>query len=241
MQLRTVFRPDQGTHSVVRINALWRAVVLAALLLSSPLVAANGMCPGSLQWVMNAMDLDACRPAPISAAEKAILLESLPAEGEVTHLTKSERRKLAALDPVLRLHGRKGVYGLKVIALPQAWTGLYERAVLLISLPALRLLDSEELQAVVAHEIGHEYVWQEYAIAQRRNDIARLRELELTCDAIAVLTLMRLGVNPHRLVTAVEKGLRFNQGRFGRPRNENSYPPLMVRRDLVKRMSSAIK
>jgi hypothetical protein len=91
---------------------------------------------------------------------------------------------------------------------------LHAQAVLLISLPALRPLDSQELQAVVAHEIAHEHVWQEYAVAQMHNDTARLRELELTCDAIAVLTLMRLGVNPDRLVTAVEKGLRFNHDRF---------------------------
>jgi hypothetical protein len=54
--------------------------------------------------------MDACRPAPVSAAGKATVLESLPTEGEVKHLTKSDRRKLAALDPVLRLHGRQGVY-----------------------------------------------------------------------------------------------------------------------------------
>jgi predicted Zn-dependent protease len=102
----------------------------------------------------------------------------------------------------------------------------------------LRLLDSEELQAVVAHEIGHEYVWQEYAVARARNDTARLRELELACDSIAVLTLARIGVKPDRLVTAVEKELRFNHDRFGRPNNENSYPSLKTRRELVKRMSA---
>jgi Zn-dependent protease with chaperone function len=37
--------------------------------------------------------------------------------------------------------------------------GLYGRAVLLISLPALRLLRAEQLEALVAHEIAHEYWW----------------------------------------------------------------------------------
>jgi hypothetical protein len=184
------------------------------------------------------MDLDACRPASVDAEEKALVLKSLPSEGEVTELTESERQKLKDLGPVLRLHAREGVYELKVIAVPQAWVGLHGRAVLLISLPALRLLDSEELQAVVAHEIGHEYVWQEYAVARARNDTTRLRELELACDAIAVLTLAQIGVKPDRLVTAVEKGLRFNHDRFGRPKNENSYPSLQARRKLVKRISA---
>jgi Zn-dependent protease with chaperone function len=102
----------------------------------------------------------------------------------------------------------------------------------------LRLLDSEELQALVAHEIGHEYVWQEYALARTRNDTARLRELELACDSIAVLTLARIGVKPDRLVTALAKGRRFNHDRFGQPNNENSYPSLQARRKLVKRISA---
>jgi hypothetical protein len=202
-------------------------------LFSGRMIAGDPMCLGN-----GAMDLDTCRPAPVDAEEKAFVLKSLPSEGEVTELTESERQKLKELGPVLRLHAREGVYELKVIALPQAWVGLYERAVLLMSLPALRLLDSEELQAVVAHEIGHEYVWQEYALARTHNDIARLRELELACDALAVLTLARIGVKPDRLVTAVEKGLRFNRDRFGRPNNENSYPSLKARRELVKRMSA---
>jgi hypothetical protein len=187
---------------------------------------------------LGVIDLDACRPVPVDAEEKTLVLKSLPSEGEVTQLTESERQKLKDLGAVLRLHARERVYELKVIALPQAWVGLYERAVLLISLPALKLLDSEELQAIVAHEIGHEYVWQEYALARTRNDTTRLRELELACDAIAVVTLARIGVKPDRLITAVEKGLRFNHDRFGRPNNENSYPSLQARRKLVKRISA---
>jgi hypothetical protein len=241
MHFRTIFNRDQGTHSVVRIGALWRAAVLAIILSSESLVAANQTCADSAQLVMDVMDLDACRPAPVGANEKTILLKSLPAEGEITQLTASQRRKLKELGPVLRIHGREGVYELKVIALPQAWTGLYGRAAILISLPALRLLNSEELQAVVAHEIGHEYVWQEYARAQIRNDTACLRELELACDAIAVLTLVRLGVKPDRLVTATEKEFRFNSDRFGRSQNENSYPSLKARRDFVKRISRGLR
>ena len=227
MHVRTVVSPDQGTHSVVRIGTLWHVAVLAVAMFSGPLVAGDRTCAGSRQLIIDAVDLDVCRPAPVGAGEKAILLKSLPSEGEITQLTARERRKLKQLDSVLRIHGREEVYELKVMAVPQAWTGLHGRAVLLISLPALRLLNSEELQAVVAHEVR----------AQMRNDIARVRELELACDAVAILTLVRLGIKPDRLVTAIEKELRFNYDRFGLPKNENSYPPLKLRRELVKTMS----
>jgi hypothetical protein len=130
-----------------------------------------------LQTGKHAIDLDRCRPAPTGTDEKSIVLKSLPTSGEVTQLTQSERRKLRDLSAVLCLHHRDGVYEIKVISVPQAWTGLHGRAVLLMSLPALRLLKAEELKAFVAHEIGHEYLWQEFAVAQRFNNRKRLREL----------------------------------------------------------------
>ena len=237
MNLRTSFTPGRGIHSLVRIGSIRCAVILAMVIFFGCFLAMGQTCASLVSVSTHVVDLDACRPAPITAGERTLVLRALPVEGEVTQLTNKERQKLRALGPLLRLHGREGVYELKVIALPQAWTGLYERAVLLISLPALRLLSPEELEAVVAHDIGHEYVWPVYAAAQKRNDAVRLRELELACDTIAVLSLTRLGVKPNRLVTAVEKGLRFNYGRFGRPSNENSYPAFKIRRELVKRMS----
>lgn len=246
MHFRTLVSRQGGTHSVVRIGALWRATVLAIVMSSGPLLGSSPTCPGSFPLGanavnLNAVDWDACRPAPVTAEQKTILMQSLPPAGEVTKLTKSERRKLRDLDAVLRVHGRDGVYDVKVIAAPQAWTGLYGRAVLLISLPALRLLDSGELQALVAHEVGHEYMWQEYEAARARHDTARLRELELACDTVAILTLARIGVNPDRLMKAVEDIFRFNDDRFGRAANDNSYPPLKARRDLAKKISSFIR
>lgn len=93
------------------------------------------------------IDLDACRPDPIGAAEKAVARKMLPAQGAVRQLAADDRAKLDGVTRVLRLHGRDNVYDVIVIAVPQAWTGLHQRAVLLISLPALNLLKAEELQA----------------------------------------------------------------------------------------------
>jgi Zn-dependent protease with chaperone function len=183
------------------------------------------------------LDLDACRPAPVSIAEKMRGLHSLPAKGLVTQFGRNERRKLAAVEPVLRANERIGIYEVRVISVPQAWTGLHERAVLLISLPALRLLTAEEVAALVAHEIGHEYVWRQYADAKRRQDARRLRELELVCDAIAIRTLARLGMRADRLQTAVEKTSWYNRERLGVALNEGDYPSLKERKRLLKKMS----
>ena len=57
----------------------------------------------------------------------------------------------------------------------------------------LKLLEAEELRALVAHEIGHEYVWVDYARASARDDHRRLKDLELLCDAIAIVTVAWAG------------------------------------------------
>ena len=62
-----------------------------------------------------------------------------------------------------------------------------------------------------------------------------MRQIELACDGIAVETLVRLGVPPERLTSALEKVYRDNRERFGMSRNEGEYPPLVERRDLVTR------
>ena len=239
MALRHISNRQRGRTSVVRHNALWCAAFFLIFPFSWHAAIAKQPCIDLLTTGQHTVDLDACRPAPVSADEKRNVLESLPADGEVTQLTESERRKLKDLTAILRIHQRDGVYVLKVISVPQAWTGLYGRAVLLISLRALELLGSEELQALVAHEIGHEYIWQEYADAQKAKNITRLRELELICDAIAVLTLQRVGIEADRLIQGLETVSWYNRERFGWARNERSYPPLIARRNLVKAMSNA--
>jgi predicted Zn-dependent protease len=75
--------------------------------------------------------------------------------------------------------------------------------VVLVTDSALNLLTPSQLQAVVAHEIGHEYVWEEYDEAKKRKDWSRIRELELFCDGVAISTLVRIGVSPSALIDAL--------------------------------------
>jgi Zn-dependent protease with chaperone function len=102
------------------------------------------------QWLLTA------RPAPVSDTQKALILASLPPESEVTDLNLADPTKLAGLEPVLQAANRDSVYVVKVVDAAQAGVGLYERTVLLITKAALDLLNRDELQALAAHEIGHE-------------------------------------------------------------------------------------
>jgi hypothetical protein len=178
-------------------------------------------------------DLDKARPQPVTPELKAIVLSSLPKEGRVTKFKEPQLRKLASLDAILQLHQRESVYEyvvFKAVPLPFAFIGLRHRAALLISDAALDLLDVEELQASVAHEIGHEYVWANYLEASQRNDEHRLKELELICDGIAILTLRRVGLGPAPLLTATERITDFNRLNTGPAANAERYPSADERR-----------
>lgn len=181
--------------------------------------------------------LDACRPEPVTTQEKQSLLASLPERGEVKILDEAQRQKLSAINPVLALHARNDVYLVKVIDVPQAWTGLYGGGVLLISAPLLNLVSSAELQALVAHEIGHEYTLAAWNFAQAAGQKDEMHDLELTCDAVAAITMQRLGEDPKLLISALEKVARFNRGHFGDAIDQTSHPPLRERRAVIKQLS----
>jgi peptidase M48-like protein len=176
------------------------------------------------------------RPAPLSPALRAQVLAGLPLEGELQP-TAAERAKLAAIEPVLDFHGRKGTVEIKVIEVGHAFVGLHARTVLLLSRDALALLTPEEMQAVTGHELGHEYVWNEYQAAMAAAAHPRMQELDLVCDGIAVISLRALGLDPARLITAVTKMTRYNERR-GAMATARSYVPLDERRRFIDMMSA---
>ena len=234
-------RTRLGTAAIVRaFRASLRIVaVMAALTLTPERASAQTSFPTSsrellamqvdkLMWL-----LDATRPLPISGKQQADVLSRLPPDGEVTEIDAVSREKLAMLTPVLRAAKRETVYTIKVIAVRQAFIGLHGRTVLLVSDHALALLDPDELQAVVAHEIGHEYVWEDYERAVARRAARRLRDLELVCDIVATLTLQSIGRDAAPLIDGLAKLSAFNRKAIGTALNEGHYPPLDQRRAAV--------
>jgi len=150
------------------------------------------------------------RPEPPSRAHCDAVIASLPKDGEFEP-RPDEIAKIAAARRVLQYHQRSAVVGFKIIDVGHAFVGLHARSVLLVSRYALSQVSSEEFAALVAHEIAHDYMWEEYRRAMERKDKKKTQELELRCDGIAVLTLRRVGIDPENLVSAVHRVTRFNQ------------------------------
>jgi hypothetical protein len=178
--------------------------------------------------------LDMVRPHPIDPASKARALNRLPPEGELTP-NPDEAAKLERIVPILVYHDRHGIVDTKVIDVPLGAIALYARSVLLASREALRVLSVAELQALVAHEMGHEYFWDAYERARENQDVGAVQEVELKCDGIAAITLKELGYDPFRLTAAARKLTQFNEARAATA-NALNYPSLTDRNRFVKRV-----
>jgi hypothetical protein len=178
------------------------------------------------------------RPAP-SSIVRARVMKDLPKEGNLAP-TAHEAVKLAILPLVFAFHGRKDDMEFRLVAGGGlAFAGLEQRTVLLITREALELLDRDELMAVAAHELGHDYVSDEYEEAQEWGDNRRLQELELRCDGIAIITMDRLGVDVARLVSAATTLRRHNQRVFGKT-DDGRYVPLDQRVQFIRAMARLI-
>lgn len=159
--------------------------------------------------------LKLARPKPVSMRYKAAALANLPPNGKV-HLSAKSEAKLAALAPILEFHGRSGIIELNVISDTETiFIGLYERCALIITQKALDLLSQEEMQAVVAHELAHEWYWDEYRLARESKQDDKVQEIELRCDGIAILTLVRLRLDPAQIISALRKMAHYDKDARG--------------------------
>ena len=80
----------------------------------------------------------------------------------------------------------------KVLRVGGANAAFLAGAAILITEPALEVLSSQELQATVAHELGHHCSGVSSSSRASRGSTAKLQEIELRCNGIAVITLTTL-------------------------------------------------
>lgn len=219
------------------LRALLHTACCSLPLLLPAALSAEDRCAAGPTGPHDVAYLTDCRPQPVSASEKYAVVRTLPVGGTLTTVTRAQRARIEAMDAVLRFHGRESTYEMRIVRIPQAAFALYRSAVLLVSVPALDLLNAEELQAVVAHEIGHEYLMAEWTEARAVGDEARLRQVELVCDAIAALTLVQLQIPVARLASAIAKLDAYNHARFGITQSATGYPSARERRRLLARFT----
>jgi hypothetical protein len=180
------------------------------------------------------------RPSRLSPEAKERILNILPQADVVDASAGQQAAKLRALAPILRYHDRESAIDVKVLRVRPAAVAFLAGAAILITEPVLEVLSAEELQAAVAHELGHDYFWDEFELARQQAHYAKLQELELRCDGIAVITLYRLKLNPASLIRTVRKLNRYNGHKEADPTAER-YVSSEEREKFVRAMIGMVR
>jgi hypothetical protein len=107
--------------------------------------------------------------------QRARLVASIRKE-DIVSPSFQRQAKLDALRPILTYHDRAGIE-VKVVRLGLAWDGFFEGAAIIVSEEAVDILTADELQAVVAHELGHEYFAAEYELARNNKQQDKVKEV----------------------------------------------------------------
>ena len=183
--------------------------------------------------------LKSIRPAAVSADKKARSLAMVRKE-DVIQPSAERQAKLDALRPVLAYLERDVAIEVKILRLELAWAGFLGGAAVLVSEGAVDLLTAEELQAVVAHELAHEYFSDEYEAARNGKRYDTVKEIELRCDAVSIVTMRGLRLHPEALLSAVAKLTKFNDGR-GFPNSANLAPSMEERRSFSRAVAELVE
>ncbi len=190
------------------------------------------LSPAAIRERLKQMRQLAYMPDP-AFIKKVIELQRLPVRSG-----KDVEQLKAALQPVLDFHGRSQT-PTYVLQSEQPNAHIVERAVLIITTKLLMRASEEEIRGIVAHELAHEYVWDQRILARKAKNEPLMREFELFCDAVAVFTMKELGDNPASYSRILERMELSNRvagivaGNTSR-REAFTHPPLDARKKLIK-------
>src|SRR5262249_25867500 len=135
-----------------------------------------------------------------------VLLNEIIKRKELTVISGERVERLkAALQPALAYHERDGKLPIFVVRSGQPKAYVAERAALIITTKLTLIASDAELRGIVAHELAHEYFWEERDRAFKERDESSLREIELFCDAVAAFTLKEIGDDPACYARALER------------------------------------
>ena len=110
---------------------------------------------------------------------------------------------------VLEFHHRAGIVEYLLFKSRDPVLMTKAGAFIAISNHALKLAkDDEAFSGIIAHELSHEYFAMQYLHALNAHDYQTLRIIELMCDALCTITMVKLQMNPDRYSDALTKIIR---------------------------------
>jgi len=118
---------------------------------------------------------------------------------------KRVERLKESLQPVLTYHKRDSKLSIYVVRSEQPKAFVSCRGALFITTKLMLITNEAELRGIVAHELAHEYFWEEHLRAFSEKNESLLREIELFCDAVAAITLKEIGDDPACYAEALKR------------------------------------
>jgi len=147
------------------------------------------LSPTAIRDRLQQMRLPAYQPGP------ALVNKIVEAQKLGVASGKRVDKLKAALQPVLDYH-RRSQMPVYVLWSDQPKAYLIDRSVIIITNRLMISATDEEIRGIVAHELAHEYVWDERSQAKEAKNGKLMRELELFCDVVAAFTLKAIGDDP---------------------------------------------
>ena len=163
---------------------------------------------------------------------------------DLQHLPIAESKRVdqlkRTLQPVLDYHER-GQIPIYVLRSEQPKAYMLERAVIFITTRMMVIAGDEEIRGIIAHELAHEYVWDERLKAMKEKDGKLMRECELFCDAVAAFTLKEIGDDPSSYGRILERLTMIGIKAGNAMRQESdTHPSLDARKKLNKALCQRI-
>jgi predicted Zn-dependent protease len=144
---------------------------------------------------------------------------------------------------VLKFYKRDGIVDL--IIFEDTRPIVYSKAgvMIAISTEVLKIVgpDDAALAGIIAHESAHEYVAMQMLSAVQARDLERFRELELFCDAVAVVVLLDLGLDPSRYAQVVSRIANYSTAAVILNDGSNSHPAVDARLRLILDITTSLK
>jgi hypothetical protein len=221
--------------ALLLVCSLWASSAFAQGVNEEEIAAVKVSFAGKSLAEINAA-LASMRPAPVSESDKKKLLEDLPLVTSANRVNRNRVDHLVArLQPAFELYGRAGVT--EIIVFSDSRPIVYNKpgVVVVLSTEVLRIVgdDDAALLGVVAHELAHEYVAMPMLNAIRASDDVRIRELELFCDAAAVVTILSLRMDPKSYARTLERICRHSRAAASLNDGSRSHPSLLSRLKLI--------
>ena len=156
--------------------------------------------------------MDRLRPKALTAEEK----QTLKAYGFNLINKHTEINDPALLNElyqktqkVLEFHRRAGIVEYLLFKNHDPVLMTKAGAFIAISNRALKIVkDDEALSGIIAHELSHEYFALGFLQATNAHDCEKLRIIELMCDVLGTITLLKLNMNPDKYTDALQKIIR---------------------------------